>query len=225
MLEEISVALLAFSVWGEIFMKKKPYLFLAVFTFIFILGNFASILPAIPMATGNPSDAATEGPGPRESIDSPQRVEDDNIGVRQSKGIVDAKQFFSSDIDPTMGDFDYSNYTLPYNWEDATGGTWNDLSMSETVMLELPFEFPFYGENFTYIYVSRHGWMSFYNTDPYYPWVGLGSTDPFSWYAVAPFATPIDWEYGSPGAYNLTLSSPSRYVIEYNNVYSGWYQD
>jgi hypothetical protein len=207
-------------------MKKKPYLLLAVFTFIFILSNFASSLPAIPMITGNPSDYTMENLGPPESVDSLQQFEDDNTGVQQSKGTVDTKtQFILSDIDPTYGDFDYNETVLPYNWEDTTGGTWNDLSINVSVMLELPFEFPFYGENFTNIYVSRHGWMSFYNTDPYYPWVGLGSSDESSWYAVAPFATPIDWQSGNPGVYNLTLTSPSRYVIEYNDVNSEYYQD
>ncbi|TET10488.1 MAG: hypothetical protein E3J86_05590 [Candidatus Thorarchaeota archaeon] len=95
-------------------MKKKPYLFIVVFTFIFILGNFASSLPAIPINTSNPSDAASEGLGPPESIDSPQHVEDDNTGVQQSKGPVDAKtQFFTSDIDPTTGDFDYDKTVFP----------------------------------------------------------------------------------------------------------------
>lgn len=207
-------------------MKKKPYLLLSVLTFIFILSNFASSLPAIPMITSNPADYTMENLGPPESVDSLQQFEDDNTGVQQSKGTVDAKtQFIVSDIDPAYGDFDYNKTVLPYNWEDATGGTWNNLSISVSVMLELPFEFPFYGENFTNIYVSRHGWMSFYNTDPYYPWVGLGSTDESSWYAVAPYATPIASGWGNPGVYNLTLSSPSRYVIEYNNVMSEYYQD
>ncbi|KXH75881.1 MAG: hypothetical protein AM326_08375 [Candidatus Thorarchaeota archaeon SMTZ-45] len=157
-------------------MKKKLYLLLSVFAFIFILGNFASSLPAIPRSTSNPSDFATENLDSPESIDFRQQVEDDNIGKLQSKEPVDINsQFFPSATDPTAGDFDYSTMTLPYNWEDATGGTWNDLSVSETVMLTLPFVFPFYGENFTKIYVSRHGWMSFYNTYPSAPWVGIGS--------------------------------------------------
>jgi hypothetical protein len=207
-------------------MKKKLYLLLSVFVFIFILGNFVSSLPAIPRSTSNPSDFATENQGSPESIDFGQQVEDDNTGGSQSKGTVDTRnQFFPSATDPTAGDFDYSETTLPYNWEDATGGTWNDLSMSDSVMLMLPFEFPFYGENFTNIFVSRHGWMSFYNTDPSNPWVGLGSTDESSWYAVAPYATPIASTWGNPGVYNLTLSSPSRYVIEYNNVMHAYYSE
>ena len=207
-------------------MKKKPYLLLTVFAFIFILGNFASSLPAIPMVTGNPSDYSTDNIDSPESVDSPQQFEEDNTGVQQSKGTVDARnQFIPSATDPLSGDFDYDKTTLPYNWEDATGGTWNDLSTSETVALQLPFVFPFYGENFTNVFVSRHGWMSFYNTDPYQPWVGIGSTDESSWYAVAPYATPISSQTGNPGVYNLTLSSPNRYVIEYNNVMSAYYVD
>ncbi|MFW9810233.1 MAG: CARDB domain-containing protein [Candidatus Thorarchaeota archaeon] len=205
-------------------MKKKPYLLLSVFVFIFILSNFVSSLPAIPRSTSNPSDFVVEEQGPPESIDFRQQVEDDNIGRMQSKKTVDAKtEFLPSATDPTAGVFDYSTMTLPYNWDDATGGTWNDLSMSDSVMLELPFEFPFYGENFTKVYVSRHGWMSFYNTNPYQSWIWPGSSDESSWYAVAPYATPIDWQYGNPGVYNLSLSSPNRYVIEYNNVMSLYY--
>jgi hypothetical protein len=205
-------------------MKKKPYLLLSVLTFIFILSNFASSLPAIPMITSNPSDVAKENLGPPESVDSLQQFEDDNAGKLQTKGPVEARnQFLLSAIDPIYGDFDYIETELPYNWEDATSGTWNDLSMDDTVMLELPFEFPFYGENFTNIYVSRHGWMSFYNTDPYYPWVGIGSTDEFYWYAVAPYATPLTGINGSSGVFNLTLSSPSRYVIEYNHAMHAYY--
>ncbi|MFX1483155.1 MAG: CARDB domain-containing protein [Promethearchaeota archaeon] len=205
-------------------MKKKLYLLLSVFVFIFILGNFVSSLPAIPRGTSNPSDSARENNGSPESIDIRQQVEDDNTGRLQSKRTVDTKrQFLPSGTIPTTGAFDYSTTTLPYNWEDATGGTWNDLSMSDSVMLTLPFEFPFYGMNFTNIFVSRHGWMSFYNPDPYESWIYPGSPEEYSWYAVAPYAAAIDWQSGNPGVYNLTLSSPSRYVIEYNNVMSQYY--
>jgi hypothetical protein len=207
-------------------MKKKPYLLLSVFVFIFILGNFVSSLPAIPRSTSNPSDTAVKDLNPPESPDFRQQVEDDNTDGIKSKETVGTKsQFLPSATNPTAGDFDYSTTTLPYNWEDATGGTWNDLSMSDSVMLTLPFEFPFYGNNFTNIFVSRHGWMSFYNTNPSDPWVGLGSSDETFWYAVAPYATPIASAWGNPGVYNLTLSSPSRYVIEYNNVMSAYYSE
>ncbi|MHA3963373.1 MAG: CARDB domain-containing protein, partial [Candidatus Thorarchaeota archaeon SMTZ1-45] len=130
-----------------------------------------------------------------------------------------SKQFIECEIDPTTGSFDYTETEISFNWIDATGGTWNDLSMDEYVAIDLPFSFPFYGESFSTVYVSRNGWMSFYNTEPSHPWVWMGSSGEDSWYAVAPYATPISFLDGNPGIYNLSLTSPSCVIIEYNNVY------
>ncbi|MFX1368841.1 MAG: hypothetical protein ACFFAY_09605, partial [Promethearchaeota archaeon] len=208
-------------------MKKKPYLLLVTFSLIFILGNVVSIIPSIPTSPRNTSPAAPEGSNIDELIDIPWQVEDNKENDPESKETEDVqireKQYQQSAVDPTSGSFAYDKTLISYNWVDASGGTWNDLSGASYLPILLPFVFPMYGENFSVAFVSRHGWLSFYNTQPDRPWVGLGSSNEDSWYAVGPFATPISWEYGDPGFFNLTQTSPSRVIFEYNNVYSDYW--
>ncbi|NHJ12990.1 MAG: hypothetical protein EAX95_04900, partial [Candidatus Thorarchaeota archaeon] len=210
-------------------MKKRPYWFMIVFSLVFILGNVACTLPATPIDPATTSQSLFGEPNAPETGGPDGTGEDNALGIPESKETEnvrrDDRAFEQCEIDPTIGDFLYTKSEIGYNWVDATGGTWNDLSMNSYLPLDLPFNFPFYGETFSTIYVSIHGWMSFYNTEPTSPWVGMGSSSEDSWYAVAPYATPISWNSGNPGFYNLTLTSPNRFVVEYNNVYSQFMPD
>ncbi|TFG31189.1 hypothetical protein EU527_13000, partial [Candidatus Thorarchaeota archaeon] len=125
-------------------MKKKPYLYIISVVFIFILGNFMCSLPTVPSNVDNSQlDLLT----PDES-----QTQDDIMSNPLSKEIIETRivqnQFHESVIEPTAGAFEYTATEISYIWEDASGGTWYDLSEdgSDYVAIDLPFSFPFYGE-------------------------------------------------------------------------------
>ncbi|TFG04943.1 hypothetical protein EU538_11830, partial [Candidatus Thorarchaeota archaeon] len=180
-------------------------------------------LPDVPMDTAASSSARSEESIAHNDGTSVRQVEDNTLDTFRSEGMGDVRpenqEFQPCEMDPTTGDFLYTKTEISYDWIDATGGTWNNMSEDSSIALDLPFSFPFYGENFSTVYVSRHGWMSFYNMFPDSDWVAIGSSDEEFWYAVAPYAIAISSWQGTPGVYNLSLTSPSRFVIEYNSVY------
>ncbi len=66
--------------------------------------------------------------------------------------------------------FSWENYVMrtdtPYHWVDASGGTLLELDDDDFAHVTLPFEFTFYQQNFTEIYVSSNGYLSFYDVTP-----------------------------------------------------------
>ncbi|TFF91704.1 hypothetical protein EU546_08260, partial [Candidatus Thorarchaeota archaeon] len=206
-------------------MRKKVNMILIALSLVCILVSLPLRVPDVPMKAEDSSSAVVDEPVAPEDINSHRQVEDNRMDSTQSKeieGVRTEKGFHPCDIDPTAGDFVYTKTEISHDWIDATSGTWNNMSEDSSVALDLPFIFPFYGENFSTVYVSRHGWMSFYNMFPDSDWVAIGSSDEEFWYAVAPYAIAISSWQGTPGVYNLSLTSPNRFVIEYNNVYYEW---
>lgn len=117
---------------------------------------------------------------------------------------------------PTAGSFDYSMTEVGYSWTDASGGTLHDLTTSNHEAVALPFEFNFYGENFSTLYVSAYGWMSFYNDAPDSSNVAwFPTSDESFWYSVSLYGTNL-----IPGStvYTESFTSPNRFVVQYQDV-------
>ncbi|MFX0042846.1 MAG: S8 family serine peptidase [Candidatus Hodarchaeota archaeon] len=111
----------------------------------------------------------------------------------------------------------WMNYTMilgvPYFWVDATDGTSVWVGNDGYEELSLPFDFQFYNETFSTIYVSENGYLSFVDTTPDEYW-----EDPFPSsvleysYMIAPFWDDID-------TYFVYLKSFDHYwVAEWENV-------
>lgn len=114
----------------------------------------------------------------------------------------------------------WMNYTMilgvPYTWIDASDGTsiWVGNEGSEEV--SLPFDFQFYNETFSTIYISENGYFSFVDTDPDDYWE---MEFPLPWpeysYMIAPFWDDIDTTF-------VDIKSFGHYwVAEWENVYHG----
>ncbi len=116
------------------------------------------------------------------------------------------------------------NIGASYSWEDITStGTLlvslsNADSNEQTVIL--PWDIKFYGTNYTEIYITVDGWISFTYEDY------ASSGDIPDYYeenvdCVAIFWTDLNTQEsmgGSGAIYYRTLSNPSRFVVEYYNI-------
>lgn len=105
----------------------------------------------------------------------------------------------------------------PYTWIDATDGTNTGLSGDDqTIAVPVGFSFPFYGVDYTNVYVCTNGWISFtYSGISYsnieFPSASMDNTIAALW---------DDLTTSDPAAniYYKNLSSPNRLVVEWNNV-------
>lgn len=123
---------------------------------------------------------------------------------------------------PTAGSFDYSMTEVGYSWTDASGGTLHDLTAFNYEAVALPFEFNFYGENFSTLYVSAYGWMSFYNDAPdssYVDW--FPTSDESFWYSVSLYGADL---IPGPTVYTESFTSPNRFVVQYQDVDYMYYE-
>jgi len=112
------------------------------------------------------------------------------------------------------------NYTMevgvPYNWIDATNGSFLSLGNDDAEPVDLPFSFQFYDQVYSTVFVGDNGWLSFYNTYPNSrSSLAFPSFDPTYYYAIALF-----WDDLFPvsNVYILTLTNPNRFVIEYHDI-------
>ena len=160
-------------------------------------------------------------------------VYDENwIYMEESDGSCFEIKYFPNGVLQYRRDQNYvmeglNNYTMDesatYSWTDiSTSGTLlNTISggddNSESILL--PWEVPFYGANYSEIYVGSNGWMSYVNTDP---WDFSGSI-PGSESCIAPFWDDLDPSSGG-NIYYQFLSSPDRLVIQYDTItnYNGF---
>ncbi len=106
-----------------------------------------------------------------------------------------------------------------YTWIDASGGTELFLGDDDYAAITLPFNFQFYNDTFSTVYVSSNGWLSFVNPTPYelsnipFP-TGL----PEYHYMIAPFWDDLQPASGG-GSGNIYVQSFGTYwVIEYANI-------
>ncbi|KKK56197.1 hypothetical protein LCGC14_3066950, partial [marine sediment metagenome] len=113
-----------------------------------------------------------------------------------------------------------SNYTMtpgaPYVWIDASGGTELFLSDDDNATIPLPFDFTFYNETFSTIYLGSNGYLSFTDTAPReYINVDFPSPNPTHEYMIAPFWDDLDRTSGG----NIYVQSFGTYwVAEWANI-------
>ncbi len=110
----------------------------------------------------------------------------------------------------------YMNTNYTFEWIDPSLGTLLPLGYNSAESVTLPFTFQFYDKNFSTIYVSSNGWMSFDNT---YPWQGSNVAYP---------TTEQDYQYSiglfwhqlvaTGDVYVISLTNPNRIVIAYSNM-------
>lgn len=81
------VEILVMKYRGEVLMKKRPYYYLLVILFCFILGNSIATVPAIAINSGNLSTEGLEGTMQVENnIDS--RMSDETTAVQGELGML-----------------------------------------------------------------------------------------------------------------------------------------
>jgi len=113
------------------------------------------------------------------------------------------------------------NYTMTidyaYTWIDASGGTELVLSDDGSSTQSLPFDFQFYNETFSTIYLGANGYLSFTDTSPG-DWSNdpIPSGDPDNYYLIAPFWDDI---YPPDGGHIYVQSFGTYWVAEWQDVY------
>ena len=132
---------------------------------------------------------------------------------------------FTDAIGPFSGPFVYElwNYTMipdyAYTWIDASGGTELELSDDGFSTQSLPFDFQFYNETFSTIYLGANGYLSFTDTSPG-DWTNdpIPSGDLDNYYSIAPFWDDLQIASGG-GSGNIYIQSFGTYwVAEWENV-------
>ncbi len=117
------------------------------------------------------------------------------------------------------------NYTMdignPYTWIDASGGQELILTDDDYSAIPLPFEFQFYNETFSTIYISSNGYLSFTDTSPYWFYnIPFPSSNPYHAYMISPFWDDLN---PSDGGHIFIQSFGSYWVAEWQGIhhYSG----
>ncbi len=113
------------------------------------------------------------------------------------------------------------NYTMtlgtPYNWINASGGTELSLGDDDYVDILLPFNFTFYNQTFSTVYLCSNGYLSFTDTDPEecenYQFPLAGS---FYEYMIAPFWDDI---FPEGGGHIYVQSFGTYWVAEWLDIY------
>ncbi|MFX0043698.1 MAG: S8 family serine peptidase [Candidatus Hodarchaeota archaeon] len=111
------------------------------------------------------------------------------------------------------------NYTMtegaPYTWIDATGGTALALGDDSYASISLPFDFIFYNQTFSTLYLGSNGYLSFtypptdYSNDP------IPSADIDKHYLIAPF-----WDDLNPAGTGVYVESFGTYWVgEWLDIY------
>ncbi len=113
------------------------------------------------------------------------------------------------------------NYTMtvghPYTWIDASGGTELVLSDDDFAAIPLPFDFTFYDQTFSTIYLCSNGYLSFYDSSPYqFSNIPFPSGDPSHYYMIAPFWDDI---YPGYGGHIYVQSFGTYWVAEWQDIY------
>ncbi|MBY9014252.1 MAG: hypothetical protein KGD68_01030, partial [Candidatus Lokiarchaeota archaeon] len=109
------------------------------------------------------------------------------------------------------------NYTMTtgytYNWIDVSGGTELLLGDDGYSTQSLPFDFPFYNQTFSTIYLCSNGYLSFNDSSPDY-WINdpLPSGDPDNYYLIAPFWDDLIPASGG-GSGNIYVQSFGTYWV------------
>jgi len=112
------------------------------------------------------------------------------------------------------------NYTMnpnyEYHWVNASGGAEWFLADDGYVPVSLPFDFQFYDDVFSTIYISANGYLSFTDTSPsQFSNVPFPSGDPSHTYMIAPFWDDL---YPPASGHIYVESFGSYWVVEWRNL-------
>ncbi len=113
------------------------------------------------------------------------------------------------------------NYTMvpgyTYTWIDASGGTELLLTDDGYSTVSLPFEFQFYNETFSTIYLGANGYLSFVDSSPSdYSNDPIPSSDLDNYYLIAPFWDDL---YPPSGGHIYVQSFGTYWVAEWLDIY------
>jgi hypothetical protein len=113
-------------------------------------------------------------------------------------------------------EFGYKWSTIAIDWIDASGGTSVSLSDDDyTTGIPLGFEFTYYGLNYSQVNIMSNGWVSFSNSDSWYPDCVPGGYGG----AIVPFGLDLNPPAGGYIKYLTGGAAPQRFfVVEYNNI-------
>ncbi|MHA1981428.1 MAG: CARDB domain-containing protein [Promethearchaeota archaeon] len=114
----------------------------------------------------------------------------------------------------------FQDYTMtvghPYTWIDASGGTDLMLGDDDYAAIPLPFDFSFYDQTFSTVYLCSNGYLSFTDTSPWqYNNIPFPSDDPSYHYMIAPFWDDI---YPSTSGHIYVQSFSSYWVAEWQDI-------
>ena len=135
---------------------------------------------------------------------------------------VPSEPFIDNNIATNLITIDYlANYIMTidygYNWIEASGGTELILSDDGYATIALPFNFQFYNETFSTIYLGSNGYLSFtdstpsdYSNDP----IPSGYIDHY--YLIAPFWDDL---YPPSGGHIYYQSFGTYWVAEWLDIY------
>ncbi|MFX0008806.1 MAG: CARDB domain-containing protein [Candidatus Hermodarchaeota archaeon] len=113
------------------------------------------------------------------------------------------------------------NYSMTvgysYLWIDASGGTELTLGDDDYATISLPFDFTFYDQAFSTIYLCSNGYLSFYESMPnQYSNIPFPSGDPSHYYMIAPFWDDINL---ITGGHIYVQSFGDYWVAEWQDIY------
>ncbi|MFX0099639.1 MAG: hypothetical protein ACFFCS_08660 [Candidatus Hodarchaeota archaeon] len=105
-----------------------------------------------------------------------------------------------------------------YNWIDATAGTHLSLSDDGSYGDLLPFTFQFYDDDFSWIYISANGYLSFTDPTPSSTGGDIPSTSSSYQYMIAPFWTDLQTAYGGGGGDMYVWSNSTHWVVSWIDI-------
>ncbi|MBZ0263926.1 hypothetical protein K8I28_04590 [bacterium] len=111
-----------------------------------------------------------------------------------------------------------------YDLENLPDATLYELSEDENIVMEMPFEFPFYGYSTDSLTISSNGWIAFYPEHPYTRhmfrnWSMGAGIGPH--YMLAAFWDDLKSPQGERMEV-YTWQGEDRFVIEYSNTVTSW---
>lgn len=140
---------------------------------------------------------------------------------------LDRDQISSNELNE-IGDSDDYGYTLTstaYSWLDATDGTNTGFNYSwDQTVVSLPWDFPFYENSYTDVYIVGPGYLTFSNQDIVSQSQMPDQDEPNN--IIAPYWAPLDYagEGGTGQAfYEFGGTAPNRYLlVEYYQLSDLW---
>jgi len=135
---------------------------------------------------------------------------------------VPSESFIDNNIATNLITIDFlQNYIMTidygYNWIEASGGTELILSDDGYATIALPFNFQFYNDTFSTIYLGANGYLSFTDSSPSdYSNDPIPSGDLDNYYLIAPFWDDL---YPPTGGHIYYQSFGTYWVAEWLGIY------